>query len=183
MTQTTQTTQTTHNITAKEETRQMPNFGNLKKEELIRECEKLFTLNIRNINILRDLLDVKIEKEENFDRYDKSNFALSSYFQNKMLENKFLNNRNLFELNKLEAILLLQIQFMFSKEDATKAFRLNKMRWNNTKMKYIVYFDIFTSCLTNGQIEFYNRLNPSLNIPLNPINTESELDDEYASFC
>lgn len=174
---------TQNNITTKETVTKLPNFGNLKKEELIKECEKLFTLNVRNINILRDLLDVKIEQEENFERYDKSNFALSSYFQGKMLENKFLNNRNVFEINKLEAILLLQIQFMFSKEDATKAFRLNKMRWSQTKKKYIVYFDVFTSCLTNGQIEFYNRLNPALNIPLNPVNTQEELDDEFASFC
>lgn len=179
----TQTQTTTKNITARETKPEKPNFSKMNKEELVKECEKLFTLNIRNINILRDLLDTKIEYEENFNRYDKTNFILASYFQDKMLETKFIKHKNLFETNKLEAILLLQIQFMFSKEDASKAFRLNKMKWNATQKKYIVYFDVFTSCLSNSQIEYYNRINPALSIPLNPKNTTEELEDEYASFC
>ena len=100
-----------------------------------------------------------------------------------MLEAQYIEHKKLIELNKLEAVLLLQIQYMFSKNDARKAFRVNQMRWNNTRKKYIVYFDIFTSCMTNGQITNYNKENPAFNIPLNPKNTEEELQDEFESFC
>ena len=185
MTQTqtqTQTQTTTKNITATATNPQMPNFKDLKKDELIKECEKLFTLNIRNITILRELLDIKIEHEENLEKSDARCFILTNYFQMKMLEEKFIKHKNLIELNKIEAVLLLQIQYMFSKNDASKAFRANQLRWNNTRKKYILYFDVFTSCMKNGQIENYNRQNPALNIPLNPKNTDEELQNEYESF-
>ena len=131
---------------------------------------------------MRELLDIKIEHEENFEKSDGRNFELANYFQFKMLGAKFIEHKNLIELNKLEAVLLFQIQYMFSKNDASKAFRVNQLRWNNTRKKYILYFDVFTSCMKNGQIENYNRQNPALNIPLNPKNTEEELQDEYESF-